>query len=185
MIVLYLMAKALALDCNLLLQEQMPFVQARARRFIRDAPYIGRRLGMGADDVAQELLLALMRSIPEIDETRSHDEQIAFLNQRMQWRLQDLSRRSMAKLKALNELTEETEPVAEERRDPVQDEEMLEHVRTKLGFLKKKDRVYMQMAIDGASPEDISDRTGIGLVRVKISLQTSRKILRDVFGRLE
>lgn len=146
------------------------------------APYLSKRLGMTVDDIEQELTIAAWEAAKEVDESKGDHASVAFVNQKMEWRVKDLLRRSLVR-KEVAEL--EVEPEGKEETVPTETEDEIALVKLKIGFLKRADRKYLLMALDGMTPEQISEATGIEMIRVKKSLQTSKATLREVFRRID
>ena len=174
-------AFALAAECDEFLLSEIDFLaKQEAREFVRNAPYIARRLAMSEEDVAQELRIEAWRMLIHFDPVKATNPR-AYFRQKMKWYEASLARKSLTNGKTVtieNQKGEQFDlPAPMEDRMDVADAMTI--VQKKLHMLTRADRKYTEMALMGMSPEEISAASGVGLIRVKKAIQVGTRILRQ------
>ena len=167
-----LLSLAFGKDCDDLLREQTPFIIAQARSFVIKAPYLARRLAVDADDVAQELLIALWRGLDRID--HNNERAVGFIRNRLNWRATDLMRRAKAKPDLVAELDSES-AISKD----VNESEKLDELRTVLDlgarFLSPRNFQYFYLYANGLEFSQIAEVYGVQAHSVYHSVESSIK----------
>lgn len=171
---------AFALECDRNLLPYDDLAKIKSRSFVYRAPYLARRLGVDEEDIEQILRIKAWQAMGSYNPDKGPEK--TFINSVMNNRIRDLVRRSQAipKAQSIDDDERPMEIAAREEGDPMEWD--IDMVKQKLGVLSRSDRRYMLMALDGMSVEQICEATGTGITRVKKSLQTSKRTLRDIFS---